>query len=589
LLNLYEYRDSLISGALVTIEVAVLSVLIALVLGLAGAFMKLSKSPIARQVAMVYTTLVRGVPDLVLMLLIFFGGQVVLNWLAIDVFGGEYIDVSPFVAGVLTIGFIYGAYFTETFRGAMLAVPQGQVEAAEAYGMSRTQVFLNVLGPQMIRHALPGINNNWLVLMKTTALVSVIGLADVVRNADLAGKSVREPFIFFLAVAVIYLLFTTATSPALQALEKLQIKPFHLLSRLFHYDLTIRTESFTKSIRRILLIGIFFVGLNVLLDIGLALISTEVEFDLGQSLYSNTFNILIFKSLLGLALIIATIYLVQLLSDKGLLTLKWALRILAFALLAFMVLGFLYFLIFSFDWALVGETFPLYVKGLWLTLALVSASLVIGLVLSLPLAVGRTSSNPLINGPIYVYTYFFRGTPLLVQLYLIYYGLSQSQWIRESFLWNFIDDAWKCAMIAFVLNTTAYTTEIIRGAIQRTPQGEVEAARAAGMSQRQVYTRILLPSALRRALPTYGNEVIFMLHGSAIVSIITVEDLLGVARIVNSRYYTPYEAFLTVGAFYLVLTFGIVYLFRELEKRYLRHLRRDDAPVQKVKAVPAPA
>lgn len=513
--NLFAYRDSLFAGALVTVEVALISVLIALALGLAGAFMKLSKSPVARNVAMVYTTLIRGVPDLVLMLLIFFGGQVVVNWLSIDVFGGEYIDISPFVAGVLTIGFIYGAYFTETFRGAILAVPQGQIEAAEAYGMSRFQVVFNILGPQMIRHALPGLNNNWLVLMKTTALVSVIGLTDVVRAADLAGKSVREPFVFYLAVAMIYLIFTTVSSPALQALEKVHIKPLHSLSKLFDWVITTLTSAVKKAL------------------------------------------VLLFK-------------------------------VLAAALLIFMVLGLLYFLIFSFDWKLVSETFPLYVEGLWMTLVLVAASLIIGLVLSLPLAIGRTSSNPFINGPIYAYTYFFRGTPLLVQLYLIYYGLSQSQWIRESFLWNFIDDAWKCAMIAFVLNTTAYTTEIIRGAIQRTPPGEVEAAKAAGMSRRQEFTRILLPSAMRRALPTYGNEVIFMLHGSAIVSLITVEDLLGVARIVNSRYYTPYEAFLTVGAFYLVLTFGIVYLFRFLEKRYLRHLRRDDAPVDMVKAAPAP-
>lgn len=219
------------------------------------------------------------------------------------------------------------------------------------------------------------------------------------------------------------------------------------------------------------------------------------------------------------------------------------------------------------------DNLGLYLEGLWTTLWLVAAALVLGLLLAVPLALARTSRNPGVNGPAWLFTYFFRGTPLLVQLFLIYYGAGQFAAIRESVLWPLLSEAWFCALLAFTLNTAAYTAEIIRGAVIATPTGEVEAARACGMSPALMYRRIILPSAFRRALPAYGNEVIFMLHGSAIASVVTIVDLTGAARIVNSRYYTPYEAFLTAAAFYLVLTFTIVWLFRLLERRWFAHLR----------------
>lgn len=226
---------------------------------------------------------------------------------------------------------------------------------------------------------------------------------------------------------------------------------------------------------------------------------------------------------------------------------------------------------------IVLENLGLYLQGLWTTVWLVAAALALGLVLAVPLAVARTSANPLVNGPVWAYTYFFRGTPLLVQLFLIYYGASQFEAVRNSILWPLLSQAWFCALLAFTLNTAAYTTEIIRGAIQATPAGEVEAAKACGMSRSLMFRRIILPSAFRRALPAYGNEVIFMLHGSAVASVVTIVDLTGAARIVNSRYYTPYEAFLTAAVFYLALTFVIVWLFRLLEHRWHAHLRRPTA------------
>jgi len=227
------------------------------------------------------------------------------------------------------------------------------------------------------------------------------------------------------------------------------------------------------------------------------------------------------------------------------------------------------------DFSIIADNIDIYFLGLKNTLILVSASLAAGLFFAIPLAVLRTSKNILIYGPISAYTYFFRGTPLLVQMFLIYYGMGQFETIKNSFLWPFFREAYFCALFAFALNTCAYTIEIIRGAIENTPHGEVEAAKAAGMSQYLRFTRIILPSAFRRALPTYGNEIIFMLHGSSLASVITIIDITGAARIINSRYYSPYEAFITAGAFYLTITFILVWLLKKLEYRWLAHLRRE--------------
>lgn len=226
------------------------------------------------------------------------------------------------------------------------------------------------------------------------------------------------------------------------------------------------------------------------------------------------------------------------------------------------------------DFSPIFENLDLFVEGAINTATLVLLSLVIGLLLAVPLAIARMSSNPLVNGPVWSFTYFFRGTPLLVQMFLIYYGLGQWEFMIElSREWTFLRDAYWYALFAFMLNTCAYTTEIIRGAIDGTPFGEIEAARACGMSRVQTYTRIILPSAFRRALPAYSNEVIFMLHGSAVASVITIVDILGAARIVNSRYLIPYEAFIFAGVIYMAITFLIVGGFKLLERRWFAHLR----------------
>lgn len=206
---LHGFLPSLLEGAAVTLSVALSSLALAMMLGLAGAMAKLSRWRWAQGIAYVYTTLIRGVPDLVLMLLIFYGGQVAVNEIALALGHEDYIDIDPYLAGVLTIGFIFGAYLTEAFRGAFLAVPPGQREAGLAFGMSPWQVAWRITFPQMFRHALPGLSNNWLVLIKSTAIVSVIGLHDLMTRGSQAAGTTKEPFSFYLAVAVIYLVFTT--------------------------------------------------------------------------------------------------------------------------------------------------------------------------------------------------------------------------------------------------------------------------------------------------------------------------------------------------------------------------------------------
>ncbi len=225
------------------------------------------------------------------------------------------------------------------------------------------------------------------------------------------------------------------------------------------------------------------------------------------------------------------------------------------------------------DLGFMAETLRKLLEGVPLTLNLAAASVACGAVLAMGLASMRMSGVAALDWIARAYVFVFRGTPLLVQLFMIYYGAAQFAVLRESFVWPLFSQAWFCALLAFTLNTAAYTTEIIRGAIEATPHGEVEAARACGMSPSLMVRRILLPSAFRRALPAYGNEVIFMLHGSAVASVITIVDLTGAARIINSRYYSPYEAFITAALFYMALTFLIVAAFRLVERRWFAHLR----------------
>ncbi len=215
-----EYQGQLLAGTWVTIKLALLSLVIAGLFGLLGAWAKLSKNLVARKVAGAYTSIVRGVPDLVLILLVFFGGQELANRIGELTGLWDYAEISQFAAGVGTIGVVFGGYMTETFRGAILAIPRGQIEAGVACGMTRLTIFRRIIWPQMVRYALPGFSNNWLVQIKSTALVSVIGLQDVVYNGFVAGRSTRQLFTFMFAVLMIYLVLTAISDFGLRWLDK---------------------------------------------------------------------------------------------------------------------------------------------------------------------------------------------------------------------------------------------------------------------------------------------------------------------------------------------------------------------------------
>jgi histidine transport system permease protein len=223
--NLAGYGPQIFAGTITTVELSVLSLVLSFILGLLGASAKLSKSRFLSGLATVYTTIIRGVPDLVLMLLIFYSLQIWLNDATdyLDSLQSRFdfeVSLDPFTSGVITLGFIYGAYFTETFRGAFLAVPKGQLEAARAFGMKPMLVFRRVLFPQMMRYALPGLANNWQVILKATALVSLIGLTDVIKAAQNAGEGTFRTFYFMSIAGLVYLVLTTASNGVLMLLER---------------------------------------------------------------------------------------------------------------------------------------------------------------------------------------------------------------------------------------------------------------------------------------------------------------------------------------------------------------------------------
>lgn len=226
------------------------------------------------------------------------------------------------------------------------------------------------------------------------------------------------------------------------------------------------------------------------------------------------------------------------------------------------------------DLQIIQDNLPSFLDGARVTILLLLASAVAGLSLSLPLAVARVSASPFLSRPVFLFTYVLRGTPLLVQLFMVYFGLAQFDMVRDSSLWPLLREPWFCAWIAFTLNTAAYTTEMLAGALRATPAGEVEAARSLGMSGFDIYTRILIPGAVRRALPQYGNELVMLMHATSIASAVTLVEITRVARDVHANSLLAVEAFGTAALFYLALTLCITGLFRLLERRLLRHLAR---------------
>lgn len=219
MIDLQGYGWLLLKGAQLTILVGLASMVIAVLLGLLGSWGKLSANRIARMLAGTYTTVIRGIPELVLILLVYYGVPTLIQDLSAAAGREILVDLNPFTAGVGTIGFIYGAFATEVFRGAYLAVPKGQIEAARAMGMSTSMTFLRITLPQMWRFALPGLGNVWMVLIKATALISVIQLPELMRNADIASRATRMPFTFYFMASLLYLVITIASMMLQQKAE----------------------------------------------------------------------------------------------------------------------------------------------------------------------------------------------------------------------------------------------------------------------------------------------------------------------------------------------------------------------------------
>ena len=220
------------------------------------------------------------------------------------------------------------------------------------------------------------------------------------------------------------------------------------------------------------------------------------------------------------------------------------------------------------DFDLMITSLPKLLSAAVITLKLLSASLIIGLFIGFLFAVLRLNKNSFINKFAYGYSYLFRGTPLLVQIFIIYYGLGQIEWLRSTFLWVILKEPYWCAIIAFALNTGAYTSEILRSAFQTIKPGIIEAGKSLGISSKVILYKIQIPVAIRQSLPAYGNEIILMMKGTSLASTVTLMDITGVAKHIVSTTYKPLEVFLLAGGIYLFMTFIIHNLIKYLEKKY---------------------
>ena len=220
------------------------------------------------------------------------------------------------------------------------------------------------------------------------------------------------------------------------------------------------------------------------------------------------------------------------------------------------------------DIDLMISSFPKLINATFVTLKLLSASLLIGILLGLFFAILRINKNVFVNQFAYGYSYIFRGTPLLVQIFIIYFGLGNIEWLRTTFLWSILKEPYWCAIIAFALNTGAYTSEILRSAFQTIKPGVIEAGKSLGISNSMIFYKIQIPIAIRQSLPAYGNEIILMLKGTSLASTVTLMDITGVAQKIISTTFRPLEVFIIAGSIYLFMTFLIHNLIKYLEKKY---------------------
>ena len=220
------------------------------------------------------------------------------------------------------------------------------------------------------------------------------------------------------------------------------------------------------------------------------------------------------------------------------------------------------------DFELMINSFPKLLNAAVITLKLLSVSLIVGLLIGLFFAILRLNKNIFINKIAYGYSYLFRGTPLLVQIFIIYFGLGQIEYLRSTFLWVILKEPYWCAIIAFALNTGAYTSEILRSAFQTIKPGIIEAGQSLGISKKIIFYKIQIPIAIRQSLPAYGNEIILMMKGTSLASTVTIMDLTGVAKYIISTTFKPIEVFIVAGGIYLFMTFIVHNVIKFLEKKY---------------------
>ena len=220
------------------------------------------------------------------------------------------------------------------------------------------------------------------------------------------------------------------------------------------------------------------------------------------------------------------------------------------------------------DFALMTDSIPKLLYATITTLKLLSLSIIFGLIVGFFFAVMRLSESKIIRNIAYYYSYIFRGTPMLVQLFIIYFGLAQIEFLRSTFLWVVLKEPYWCAIIAFTLNTGAYTSEILRSAFQTIKAGYIEAGKSLGLSKKNIFLKIEIPIAIRQSLPAYGNEIILMLKGTSLASTVTLMDLTGVAKYIISTTFKPIEVFIVAGSIYLFITFLVHNLIKYAEKRY---------------------
>lgn len=453
ILDLHGFGEQLLAGTWMTLKLSLAAVCVGLLLGLLGAIAKTSKYAALRFLGGTYTTIVRGVPETLWVLMIYFGTVSGLNALG-DLFGKPDLALSPFAAGTLALGLCFGAYATEVFRGALLSIPRGHREAGQALGLSPGRIFWRIVLPQIWRVALPGLGNLYLILLKDTALVSLITLDEIMRKAQVASNATKEPFTFYMT-AFRHLPEPHGRHHGRPALPRTSRRPWFREERAMS------------------------------------------------------------------------------------------------------------------EWELILKWMPKMLQGAALTLELLAIAVVAGLALALPLGIARASRHWYVRAVPYAYIFFFRGTPLLLQLFIVYYGLAQFEEVRKSAFWPYLRDPYWCALLTMTLHTAAYIAEILRGAIHSVPVGEVEAARALGMSRRQALWHIILPRAVRIGLPAYSNEVILMLKASAVVYTVTLFDIMGMARTIIARTYESMLFFCLAGALYLVITIVLTRIFRLIE-RWLR-------------------